>query len=142
MLYLAPCSAQALPRLDRCLRTLFNLAGMERFRGHFYNWYETLGPTPIPPFYVSTVDSGNLAGHLLALKQGCLELRDAPVFGARTLDGLRDTLDETRELRLVIGGDKRASGAPFSFGPLPSRAAIASDRNSPSSFREGGRWRT
>ena len=40
---------------------------MERYRGHFYNWYDTSDLRPLDPKYVSTVDSGNLAGHLIAL---------------------------------------------------------------------------
>ena len=44
---------------------------LERYRGHFYNWYDTQSLKPLPPLYVSTVDSGNLAGHLLTLRPGC-----------------------------------------------------------------------
>ena len=43
--------------------------GLERFRGHFYNWYDTRDLRPLEPKYVSSVDSGNLAGHLIALRQ-------------------------------------------------------------------------
>jgi len=66
---------------------------MERHRGHFYNWYDTRDLTPLLPRYVSTVDSGNLAACLLAVKQGCLELVHAPVIGPARWDGLLDTLD-------------------------------------------------
>src|SRR5256886_6279317 len=45
------------------------------------------------PHYVSVVDSGNLCGHLIALKQGCLELPDDELFNARVIAGLQDTLD-------------------------------------------------
>ncbi|MEJ7708441.1 MAG: hypothetical protein WKF84_00915 [Pyrinomonadaceae bacterium] len=44
------------------------------------------------PEYVSTVDSGNLAGHLIALKQSCIELPDAPLFDRRVLAGLSDVV--------------------------------------------------
>ena len=70
------------------------LAGMERLErlhGHFYNWYDTASGAPLTPRYVSTVDSGNLAGHLVVLRQGCLARLDAPLFGPETLDGLTDT---------------------------------------------------
>ncbi len=43
---------------------------LQRFRGHFYNWYDTRTLEPLRPHYVSTVDSGNLAGHLLTLAAG------------------------------------------------------------------------
>ena len=49
------------------------MGGMQRFRGHFYNWYDTRDLHPLDPKYVSTVDSGNLAGHLIALASACRE---------------------------------------------------------------------
>ena len=51
---------------------------MERFRGHFYNWYDTRSLKPLAPQYVSMVDSGNLAAHLLTLRQGLLALAARP----------------------------------------------------------------
>jgi cyclic beta-1,2-glucan synthetase len=81
------------------LRSTFEtLDRMERHRGHFYNWYDTRDLTPLLPRYVSTVDSGNLAACLLAVKQGCLELVHAPVIGPARWDGLLDTLDILSEV--------------------------------------------
>ncbi len=59
--------------LESVEHTLATLSRMTRFSGHFYNWYDTQTLQPLHPAYVSTVDSGNLAGHLLTLKQGCIE---------------------------------------------------------------------
>ena len=73
-------------------RTLTTLTGMERFRGHFYNWYDTLTLQPLRPTYVSTVDSGNLAGHLVALRMAMLEISECPLLGPTTLDGIADTV--------------------------------------------------
>lgn len=42
---------------------------LERYRGHFYNWYDTKTLKPLPPPYISSVDSGNISGHLLTLSQ-------------------------------------------------------------------------
>jgi cyclic beta-1,2-glucan synthetase len=81
---------------DRLENTLWSTAKLERYRGHLFNWYETVNATAIVPHYISTVDSGNLAGHLLAMKQACLELVQEPVFSAQTLAGLRDTLAALR----------------------------------------------
>ena len=78
--------------LERTANTLRTLAGLERYRGHFFNWYDTQTLQPLLPRYVSTVDSGNLAGHLLTLRAGLLALGDEPVVGVRLFDGLRDTL--------------------------------------------------
>ncbi len=62
-------------RLENIFRALER---MRRFRGHFFNWYDLNDLHVLEPAYVSTVDSGNLAGHLIALKQACLALsRDA-----------------------------------------------------------------
>jgi cyclic beta-1,2-glucan synthetase len=84
------CSAGRL--LDRTQKTLATLSRMERYRGHLYNWYDTRSLKPLAPRYVSTVDSGNLAGHLLVLRTGLLELIEDNVLPARAFAGLRDTL--------------------------------------------------
>ena len=63
--------------IERLEKTFDTLSQMELFRGHFYNWYETDTLRPLEPKYVSSVDSGNLAGHLLALSNGCRELVQA-----------------------------------------------------------------
>ena len=67
-------------RIELALRSLER---MRRFNGHFYNWYELEHLTVLEPGYVSTVDSGNLAGHLIALRQACLSLMDEPVYDGR-----------------------------------------------------------
>ena len=66
---------------------------LEHYRGHLLNWYDTQTLTPLPPRYISTVDSGNLAACLIALKQGCLALTDAPLVGAQQWQGLLVILD-------------------------------------------------
>ncbi|MEX2250609.1 MAG: glucoamylase family protein [Acidimicrobiia bacterium] len=77
---------QTVTRLEATVSTL---NGLERFRGHFFNWYDTMSCEPLVPRYVSTVDSGNLAGHLLAVSQGCERLRQlAP--GPEVAAGIRD----------------------------------------------------
>jgi cellobiose phosphorylase len=78
--------------LDRTQKTFGALARMERYRGHFYNWYDTRSLKPLPPHYISTVDSGNLAGYLLVLRGGLLELVETKVLGPRVFGGLRDTV--------------------------------------------------
>ncbi len=78
--------------IKRSADTLGTLESLPRYRGHFYNWYDTETLEPLPPRYVSTVDSGNLAGHLLTLRQGLLALIDAPVLDVvNALDGIADT---------------------------------------------------
>ena len=58
---------------DRLDRTLTTMEKMERHRGHLYNWYETRTLRPLHPLYISSVDSGNLAGHLIAVAAACDE---------------------------------------------------------------------
>jgi cyclic beta-1,2-glucan synthetase len=78
--------------IERNASTLRSMKGLERFQGHFYNWYDTKLLEPMHPKYISTVDSGNLAGHLLTLQQGLIELPDQKILPCQALDGLRDTL--------------------------------------------------
>ena len=63
--------------LSRAEATLHTLGRLQRHRGHWLNWYDTATLAPLPPLYVSTVDSGNLAGHLLAFAQACLAFASA-----------------------------------------------------------------
>lgn len=79
--------------IQRTAATLHTMQGLARYRGHFFNWYDTLTLQPLAPQYVSTVDSGNLAGHLLTLRPGLLGMMDEPVFHPRLFDGVADTLD-------------------------------------------------
>src|SRR5207247_4524536 len=55
---------------SRVEATLTTMEGLERFEGHLLNWYDTQSLAPLPPRYVSTVDSGNLAGALMTLAEG------------------------------------------------------------------------
>ncbi len=77
--------------IERTANTLGTMKGLERHRGHFYNWYETQSLKPLLPLYISSVDSGNLAGHLLALRQGLFALPDDTIPGTRFFEGFRDT---------------------------------------------------
>jgi len=69
--------------LDRLELAFDSLDRMPTLQGHFYNWYDLQELRVLEPPYVSTVDSGNLAGHLVALAQGCLGMIDGPVDDAR-----------------------------------------------------------
>lgn len=77
--------------LERTANTLSTMDGLERYRGHFYNWYDTQTLKPMSPRYVSTVDSGNLAAHLLTLRAGLLALADEKIVPSRLFAGLDDT---------------------------------------------------
>ena len=66
---------------ERVDATLTTLEGLELLEGHPFNWYDTRTLAPLSPRYVSTVDSGNLAGALLALAAGLRRLAREPAGG-------------------------------------------------------------
>ncbi|HEU4915829.1 MAG TPA: glucoamylase family protein [Acidimicrobiia bacterium] len=84
---------ETVTRLENTVSTLNRLA---RYQGHFLNWYDTSSCEPLEPRYVSTVDSGNLAGHLLAVSQGCERLRQV-ASGPEVAAGIRDSALLLRE---------------------------------------------
>lgn len=78
--------------IRRTRDTLETMRGLERYRGHFYNWYDTRTLQPLMPLYVSSVDSGNLAGHLLTLGAGLREQADVEFITPHLFTGLSDTV--------------------------------------------------
>jgi cellobiose phosphorylase len=78
--------------IDRTAAAFETMASMKRYKGHFFNWYDTRTLAPLPPLYVSSVDSGNLAGHLMTLRQGLAEIAGRPVVVPAFFGGLADTL--------------------------------------------------
>jgi cellobiose phosphorylase len=94
--------------IERTAKALRTMEGLERHQGHFFNWYDTQSLKPLPPLYISSVDSGNLAGHLLTLRPGLLGLADQKILGTRWFEGLSDTL------RIAMDA---AAAAPAEAGP-------------------------
>ncbi|RPJ00245.1 MAG: cyclic beta 1-2 glucan synthetase, partial [Candidatus Aminicenantes bacterium] len=76
--------------LARTDSSLTAMEMLERFRGHFFNWYDTVSLKPLRPRYISTVDSGNLLGSLMMLRAGLQELKTRPILPATVFSGLRD----------------------------------------------------
>ncbi len=68
--------AQTLERLEASLSTVKEL---RRYKGHLFNWYDTRDLRPLEPLYISTVDSGNLAGHLWAVGNACRAIARLPM---------------------------------------------------------------
>jgi cyclic beta-1,2-glucan synthetase len=125
----------ALERLEATVETLERL---ERFRGHFYNWYDTQDLRPLEPRYISSVDSGNLAGHLIALANACREMAVNPVDARAWRTGLQDHLDLIREAangstRLAPGA---ARSAPLSSAFATLRARLAKGSTTPAEDRQ------
>ena len=77
---------------DLLERNLETCERLERYRGHFLNWYDTTTLSPLPPRYVSTADSGNLAACFIAAAHGLEQLATEPVSIERVAGGLVDTV--------------------------------------------------
>lgn len=85
-------------------RTLDTVEGLERHHGHLLNWYDTASLKPLSPHYVSTVDSGNLAGCLMALAMGLSELAGGDERESRLQDGIADTAGVLGEALTALEG--------------------------------------
>ena len=97
-----------LEMVERLEATLATIGSLERFRGHLYNWYDTRDLHRLEPAYVSSVDSGNLAGHLLALSNACRQMIDQPLPVAAALAGIGDAIALTRVASEAIGDERRS----------------------------------
>ncbi|KPJ74255.1 MAG: hypothetical protein AMS14_05670, partial [Planctomycetes bacterium DG_20] len=90
--------------IERTEKTFATLERLPRYRNHFLNWYDTWTLEPLRPQYVSTVDSGNLACCLIALRGGMEELLTGPVMPVRWREGLEDVADVLdEEARKALG---------------------------------------
>jgi cyclic beta-1,2-glucan synthetase len=78
--------------LERTANALATMGKLERYQGHFFNWYETRNLQLLPPRYISSVDSGNLVGHLLVLRSALVALPDQKIIPERLFEGIHDTL--------------------------------------------------
>jgi len=78
--------------LDRLGKSFATLQRMERYSGHFFNWYDTVTLQPLEPRYISSVDSGNLAGYFLVVAQMCQAAPQEKCLAAGWRNGLSDDL--------------------------------------------------
>ncbi len=110
------------------------MSRLELCHGHFFNWYDTQDLRPLEPRYVSSVDSGNLAAHLLTLANACDGMRTGTADAAQILAGIgdglalaRDSLGTTADARLVAEieairtgfSDRAPRSAPLAGGLAP-----------------------
>ena len=71
-------------------RTLATVSRLPRYRGHLLNWYDNETLEVLEPRFVSTVDSGNLAAALWALKGSALAFVAAPPGDDALWHGIAD----------------------------------------------------
>ena len=95
----------------RLSATLSTTARLETYRGHLFNWYDTQTLQPLEPRYVSTVDSGNLAGHLVSVANACEAWRQMPATDATRLDGIVDAALILSDVVVIAGRLNRPAAA-------------------------------
>ena len=105
----------ALETVERLEATFETLQTLEQFHGHFYNWYDTQSRRPLEPRYVSSVDSGNLAGHLITLAQACEEMIERPLSARAALAGIDDVVTLVRLAARETKADTRLDGSLTAF---------------------------
>ena len=115
---------------DKLEQTFATLQRLSLYQGHFFNWYDTQTLQPLAPAYISSVDSGNLAGHLLALANS-LEDWQQQLLAPLALQGPGDTLalaqlslqqcDDSlaHHRQLYLGLEKMAQLLSATFRPAP-----------------------
>ncbi len=81
-----------LEMVSRFENIISTLEKMEKWKGHFYNWYNTITLEILKPMYISTVDSGNLVGYMMVVKAGLIEYMNKPVLNPALASGLNDTI--------------------------------------------------
>ncbi len=99
--------AGTIDTVDRLEAAFVTMSSLQRYRGHFYNWYDTRDLRPLDPRYVSSVDSGNLAAHLIALANACREWIEVPVAAHLSCAGIADALQLAREALAELPNDLR-----------------------------------
>ncbi len=94
--------------IERLEQTVATIDRMEKFRGHLFNWYHTDTLQTLGPRYVSAVDSGNLAGHLIAVSSACRDWAEAPSAHVQgNLDGVGDTAGILGEVLADLPDDRK-----------------------------------
>jgi len=107
------------------MRALLDTVGqMERYRGHLYNWYDTRDLTPLPPRYVSSVDSGNLAGHLVTLSMSARTYVSFDFSGPVATQALADS---AADLIALAETDSMAGDVTALVGRLQATSAKLPD---------------
>jgi len=87
--------------VDLTQKTFETVNRLRKYRGHLMNWYDTRTLEPKPPFFISSVDSGNLVASLWTLRQGCREVLRRPLVSLAIAEGFRDHLRVLVDLRAL-----------------------------------------
>jgi cyclic beta-1,2-glucan synthetase len=101
--------AGTMATVERLEATFDTMQRLPRFMGHFFNWYGTQSLQALAPSYISSVDSGNLAGHLIVVANACEEWRDAAV-APHARRGMTDNLRLARDALAILPAAGGESG--------------------------------
>jgi cyclic beta-1,2-glucan synthetase len=94
--------------IRRLEETVATVDALPKYRGHLFNWYTTNRLETMEPKYVSAVDSGNLAGHLIAVSSMCREWAEAPSAHVQgSLDGIGDVAMILTEMLAALPDDRK-----------------------------------
>lgn len=96
----------AVNMIDRFDKIVATMEKLDKWKGHLYNWYNTVTLDTLRPLYVSTVDSGNLVGYMMVVREGLKEYLQKQVLRPSMMLGLRDTLALACEEAGVNAEDK------------------------------------
>lgn len=97
--------------LERTAELSDSLDSLEKYRGHFYNWYDIRTLQPLAPKYVSSVDSANLLVSIIALKRGVLDIIEKPIITKNSLSGLDTVLAVLAEDAILLAKDSSLPGS-------------------------------
>jgi hypothetical protein len=132
--------------VEQTLNTFQTMMRMERYRGHFLNWYSTRTAAALSPRFVSTVDSGNLAASLFSLKHGCAAALERPLLSPALLDGYIDCAGSLIALRTLphktvrrLRQQEKSSWTELFFAPDPE-LAVDSKRAGTGTKAADARW--
>ncbi|MCL4486794.1 MAG: cellobiose phosphorylase [Chloroflexi bacterium] len=125
-----------LTELAARLRATFDsMEKLEKYRGHFMNWYDTRTLEPLLPLYVSTVDSGNLVACLQTLRQGCQTLPGKSILRWQSWEGLLDAFSLLQEtLTEHEAAEASLKSSPVQRQLQELRAQVMAAKNQPKTW--------
>ena len=124
--------------LRRFEDTFATIEKLEKFHGHLYNWYDTRDLRPLDPKYISSVDSGNMAGHLLVLANGCRDLIQKPSIEPRVFAGIEDAIFLLREALAKIADTAHVHSVTRNQLDNAVNLLVASVRSTPTRVSDYG----
>lgn len=83
--------------INRLENIVSSMNKLDKYEGHFYNWYDIKSGKPLNPKYISSVDSGNLVGYLWLTEESLKDIINKPLLGEKNIDGLLSLLELANE---------------------------------------------